>query len=277
VFANRTDAGVRLAARLSGLRGEDVVVLALPRGGVPVAFEVAKAMRAPLDVIIVRKLGVPSQRELGMGAIAEGGVRVLNSSVVQGASISDADIAAVEQREMAELQRRARELRGTRPPISLAGRVAVVIDDGIATGATARAACRAARAKGAARVILAVPVAPPAAAAALRGDADEVVCVESPEHLWAVGQWYRDFTQTTDAEVIALLRRVTEWSDAQTDAQADARTNAQTDAHGAHPDARADAANDNADAANDRADAHGDAANVQGSGDPGGSRSDTPP
>lgn len=213
VFANRTDAGVRLANRLRGLEGEDAVILALPRGGVPVAFEVAKALRAPLDVIIVRKLGVPFQRELGMGAIAEGGVRVLNDSVMQSASITDADIAAVEQRELAELQRRARELRGARSPVPLVGRIAVVVDDGIATGSTARAACRAARAKGAARVVLAVPVAPPSAAGALRGDADEVVCVESPEHLWAVGQWYRDFTQTTDAEVIDLLRRAEEWAD----------------------------------------------------------------
>jgi putative phosphoribosyl transferase len=243
VFANRTDAGVRLAERLSGLAGKDVVVLALPRGGVPVAFEVAKALRVPLDVIIVRKLGVPSQRELGMGAIAEGGVRVLNERVMQSASLSEADVAAVERRELAELQRRARELRGARPPIPLDGRIAVVVDDGIATGATARAACRAARAKGAARVILAVPVAPPSAAADLRGDADEVVCVESPEHLWAVGQWYRDFTQTTDAEVIDRLRRADEWA---ADRIAD-RTNDRT-AHRTD-DGATDRADDGADGA----------------------------
>jgi putative phosphoribosyl transferase len=211
VFVNRTDAGRRLADRLTGLRGDDVVVLALPRGGVPVAYEVARALGAPLDVIIVRKLGVPYQRELGMGAVAEGGVRVLNERVLRSASVTDADIAAVERAELAELHRRALELRGDRPPTPLAGRVAVVVDDGIATGSTARAACRAARAKGAARVILAVPVAPPSAVAALRSDADEVVCVDSPEHLWAVGQWYRDFTQTTDDEVIDLLHRASEW------------------------------------------------------------------
>ncbi len=207
VFANRSDAGTRLAERLSGLVGSNVVVLALPRGGVPVAFEVATALHAPLDVIIVRKLGVPSQPELAMGAIAEGGVRVLNDTVVRSSSVSQADIAAVERRELAALDRRARELRGERPPVPLVGRVAVVVDDGIATGSTARAACRAARAKGAALVVLAVPVAPPDAIVELRSDADEVVCVESPEHLWAVGQWYRDFTQTTDTEVVALLRR----------------------------------------------------------------------
>jgi putative phosphoribosyl transferase len=142
-----------------------------------------------------------------MGAIAEGGVRVLNDSVVRSSSVSQADIAAVERRELAALDRRARELRGERPPVPLVGRVAVVVDDGIATGSTARAACRAARAKGAALVVLAVPVAPPDALVDLQSDADEVVCVESPEHLWAVGQWYRNFTQTTDAEVVALLRR----------------------------------------------------------------------
>jgi putative phosphoribosyl transferase len=205
-FRNRSEAGRRLASRLEFLRGADVVVLALPRGGVPVAAEVARALAVPLDVILVRKLGVPAQPELGLGAIGESGARVINPEVVRYARVSEAEIAQVEQRERAELQRRARRFRGDAPHQPLAGRIAVIVDDGIATGSTARAACQVARALGAARVVLAVPVAPPAADRTLHGDADEVICLEMPERFLAIGEWYEDFAQTSDEEVVALLR-----------------------------------------------------------------------
>jgi putative phosphoribosyl transferase len=188
------------------LRGEDVVVLALPRGGVPVAAEVARALDAPLDVIVVRKLGVPVQPELGMGAIGEGDVRIINPEVVAITHVTDAEIAAVERRERVELVRRARRFRGDRPRTPLAGRTAIIIDDGIATGSTARAACQVARAQGAARVVLAVPVAPPSACTALTADADEVICLETPGHFLAIGEWYQDFSQTSDREVVSLLQ-----------------------------------------------------------------------
>ena len=206
-FTNRVDAGRRLAARLEYLRGEDLVVLGLPRGGVPVALEVAGALQAPLDVIVVRKLGVPFQPELGMGAIGEGGVRVLNAEVVRLAGVSSEDLAAVEQRERAELERQARRFRGDRLPVPITGKTVVVVDDGIATGSTARAACQVARAHGAVRVILAVPVAPPDWIDRLASDADEFACVDTPEPFFGVGQFYADFSQTTDDEVIACLER----------------------------------------------------------------------
>jgi putative phosphoribosyl transferase len=209
-FLDRTDAGRRLAQRTLHLRGENVVVLGLPRGGVPVAAEVARALRAPLDVIVVRKLGVPVQPELGMGAIGEGGVRIINPEVVAIAHVTDAEIAAVERRERAELERRARRFRGERRRTPLTGRTAIIIDDGIATGSTARAACQVARAQGAVRVVLAVPVAPPSACTALAADADEVICLETPGHFLAIGEWYQDFSQTSDAEVVSLLRRAAE-------------------------------------------------------------------
>jgi putative phosphoribosyl transferase len=206
-FLDRSDAGRRLANRVLHLRGEDVVVLALPRGGVPVAAEVAQALGAPLDVIVVRKLGVPVQPELGMGAIGEGDVRIINPEVVAIAHVTDAEIATVERRERAELDRRARRFRGDRPRTPLAGRTAVIIDDGIATGSTARAACEVARAQGATRVVLAVPVAPPSACSALAAAADEVICLETPAHFLAIGEWYQDFSQTSDREVVSLLQR----------------------------------------------------------------------
>lgn len=205
-FRDRSDAGRQLASRLLPLRGEDVVVLGLPRGGVAVAAEVARALRAPLDVILVRKLGVPSQPELGMGAIGEGDARVINADVVRYAQVSEADIRAVEQRERAELERRIKRFRGDVPPEPLAGRTAVLVDDGIATGSTARAASQVARAQGAARVVLAVPVAPPSASTTLAGDVDELVCLETPERFLAIGEWYDDFSQTRDEEVVSLLR-----------------------------------------------------------------------
>jgi putative phosphoribosyl transferase len=205
IFADRADAGRRLAARLQHLRGERAVVLGLPRGGVPVAFEVARALGAPLDVIVVRKLGIPFQPELGMGAVGEDGARVINDEVVRVAGVSGAELAAVEARERAELERRAKRYRDGRPRQPLAGLVAVVVDDGIATGSTARAACQIARAQGAARVVLAVPVAPRGWQARIGGDADELVCVHVPEPFFSIGQFYADFSQATDGEVAACL------------------------------------------------------------------------
>ncbi|WP_326590538.1 phosphoribosyltransferase family protein [Streptomyces sp. NBC_01294] len=205
LFTHRTDAGERLAEALRHLQGEDPVVLGLPRGGVPVAFQVARALGAPLDVIVVRKLGVPYHRELGFGAIGEGGVRVISEDIVRSSRVKQADLAAVEHAEEAELARQARRFRGDRPRAALDGRTVIVVDDGIATGATAAAACEVVRAQGAARVVLAVPVAPPDAVAWLRGEADEVVCLSTPRAFRAVGEWYQDFSQTPDEEVVSLL------------------------------------------------------------------------
>ena len=209
IFADRADAGRRLADRLRHLRGAPVVVLGLPRGGVPVAFEVARALGAPLDVIVVRKLGVPFQPELGMGAIGEDGVRVINPEVIRLARVSEKELGAAEARERAELDRRAARYRGGRPCQPLDGRAAVVVDDGIATGSTARAACQVARAHGAAQVVLAVPVAPPEWQDQAKGDADELVCVQTPELFSAIGQFYADFSPTTDDEVVSCLQRAT--------------------------------------------------------------------
>lgn len=208
MFVDRVDAGRRLAARLEHLRADDVVVVGLPRGGVPVAAEVAEHLGAPLDVIIVRKLGVPRQPELAMGAIGEGGVRVINDEVVRAVGVTTHDLAAVTAREGVELDRRAKRFRGERPPIPLDGRTVVVVDDGIATGSTARAACQIARAQGAVRVVLAVPVAPPNWTAGFRDDADELVCLSTPQRFFAIGEWYGDFSQTSDEEVAACLQPV---------------------------------------------------------------------
>ncbi|HEU5082441.1 MAG TPA: phosphoribosyltransferase family protein [Acidimicrobiales bacterium] len=206
-FADRTDAGRQLAHRLRHLAGEPVVVLGLPRGGVPVALEVAEALGAPLDVIVVRKLGVPFQPELGMGAIGEDDVRVINEEIVRLARVSPRELDEVEARERVELDRRAERFRGDRPRVPLAGRTAVIVDDGIATGSTARAACHVARALGAARIVLAVPVAPPDWTRRLGRDADELVAVETPDPFYAIGQFYRDFSQTSDEEVVDCLAR----------------------------------------------------------------------
>lgn len=208
VFDDRVDAGRQLAKRLESFRGQNIVVLGLPRGGVPVAFEVAKALAAPLDVLVVRKLGVPFQPELAFGAIGEGGeVRVINDAVVREAGLSRDDIDAVESEQRAELQRRSDRFRGGRGRISLTGRIAVIVDDGVATGATAKAACQVVRAQGASRVVLAVPIGPDDVVARFAGYADEVVCLHTPEFFFAVGQGYRHFTQTSDDEVVALLDR----------------------------------------------------------------------
>lgn len=207
LFADRADAGRSLASELAYLRGHDVVVLGLPRGGVPVAFEVARELDAPLDVIVVRKLGAPFQPELAMGAIGEGGIRILNHEVVRGAWIAPDEIAGVEQRERQELERQARQFRAGRARADLAGRTAVVVDDGVATGSTARAACGVAREQGAARVVFAAPVGAPNSAQALRGPCDEVVCLHTPAAFRSVGQWYADFSPVPDAVVTALLQR----------------------------------------------------------------------
>lgn len=204
VFADRVEAGRLLAQRLEHLRGQDVVVLGLPRGGVPVAFEVAEALGVPLDVIVVRKLGVPFQPELAMGAIGEGGARVLNASVLAHTRVTEEELRTVEARERAQLEERVSRLRKGRGRIDLNGRTAVIVDDGIATGSTARVACEVARHLGAARVILAVPVAPADTVADLPV-ADEVVCVSAPERFMAVGYHYRDFSPTSDEEVVVLL------------------------------------------------------------------------
>jgi putative phosphoribosyl transferase len=206
-FMDRLEAGRRLGERLRHLAPEDVVVLGLPRGGVPVAGQVARALAAPLDVCLVRKLGTPSQPELGMGAIGEDGVRVINDAVMRDARVTEAELVEVEQRERVELERRARRYRGGRRPAPLAGRTVVVVDDGIATGSTARAACRIVRARGAAHTVLAVPVAPRGWAGRLAGEAEELVCLDTPPDFFAIGQFYADFAQVDDEEVIASLER----------------------------------------------------------------------
>jgi putative phosphoribosyl transferase len=206
VFVDRADAGRQLGQRLHHLQGEDVVVLGLPRGGVRVAAEVAGALSAPLDVIVVRKLGVPSLPELAMGAIGEGDVRILLPETVRHAGVTPEALAAVERRERAELQRRAQRFRGERTRIPLTGRTAVVIDDGLATGSTARAACQVARAQGASRIVLAVPVAPFDWTRGLHDAADELIALLTPRALRAIGAWYTDFSQSTDEEVLACLR-----------------------------------------------------------------------
>jgi len=206
-YDDRTDAGRRLARRLEYLRGEDVVVLGLPRGGVPVAYEVAQGLDAPLDVLVVRKLGVPWQPELGFGAIGEQGVRVLNEDVLDETGLSLARQETVEQAERAELDRRVRHYRAGRVPVPLAGRTVVIVDDGLATGATAEAACRVVRNQGAARIILAVPVGPERTLPNLHAVADQVVCLQALRYFGSVGAWYHDFAQTSDTEVAALLAR----------------------------------------------------------------------
>jgi putative phosphoribosyl transferase len=207
IFTNRVDAGRRLATRLTHLRDRSTVVLGLPRGGVPVAGEVARALDAPLDVIVVRKLGVPSQPELGLGAIGEDGVRIINRRVVAATGVSEAEILTVQAREQAELERRARRYRGQRPRRPLDGKTAVIVDDGIATGATARAACQVARAHGARRVVLAVPVAPRGWEDQFGGDADELVAFATPDPFWAIGEFYADFSPTSDEEVVSCLEQ----------------------------------------------------------------------
>jgi putative phosphoribosyl transferase len=205
-FRDRSDAGRQLAARLGDLRGRsDVVVLALPRGGVPVGVEVARALGAPLEVFVVRKLGVPGHEELAMGAIASGGSRVLNEEVVGRLGISEAALDRVTAREAEEVGRRERLYRGERPPPDVARRTVVLVDDGLATGTTMRAAVAALRALGPERIVVAVPTGSPETCADLRESADDVVCLITPEPFLAVGFWYDDFGQMSDDEVRALL------------------------------------------------------------------------
>ncbi len=208
---DRSVAGQALAALLEPYRGRaDALVLALPRGGVPVAFEVAEALNLPLDLMLVRKLGVPGHKELAMGAIASGGVRVMNSELLQQLSIDQAAIERVAAEETEELQRRDRAYRGERPTPRLEGQQVILVDDGLATGATMQAAVQAVRQQRPARIIVAVPVAPPDTVARLREQVDELICPLMPDWFVAIGNWYRDFSQTSDQEVQALLRQAWE-------------------------------------------------------------------
>ena len=211
-YEDRRQAGLALASRLAARFADrdDIVVLALPRGGVPVAYQVAQALRAPLDIFLVRKLGLPGHPELAMGAIASGGVRVLNEDVVSWYGVPQAAIDQVARLEQVELERRERAYRDGEPPTPLVGRTVILVDDGLATGSTMKAAVEAVRAQGPARIIVAVPVGAPDTCREFAQVADEVVCAREPQPFVAVGQWYRDFSQTTDEEVRVLLRRRTQ-------------------------------------------------------------------
>jgi putative phosphoribosyl transferase len=208
-YADRHEAGHALGRELQRklTTRNDLLVLALPRGGVPVAYHVAEALAAPLDVFIVRKLGVPGHEELAMGAIASGGVRVLNEDVLRHVPVPPAKIDEVAAREGRELERREKSYRGSRPPLSVKGKTVIVVDDGLATGSTMRAAVRALKAMGPAAVMVAVPVAARQTCEEFRREVDDIVCLRTPEPFDAVGLWYRDFSQTEDAEVHELLDR----------------------------------------------------------------------
>jgi len=208
-FVDRRQAGRALATALAGYKDRRPVVLALPRGGVPVAAEIAAALDAPLDLVLVRKIGVPGHRELAMGAVSDGGLAavVRNEEVIGLAGIDEAAFNAARDRELVEIERRRRCYLGDRPPTDIAGRLAIVVDDGIATGATTRAALRAVRARKPDKVILAVPVAPAEAVASLRAEVDDLICLEMPEHFYAIGVHYDDFAQVSDDEVCRLLAR----------------------------------------------------------------------
>jgi putative phosphoribosyl transferase len=204
-FADRRDAGRRLAARLLPLTGEDPVVVGLPRGGVPVAAEVASALGAPLEILAVRKLGAPHNPEYGIGAIAEDGTRVFDPKALAVLGIDGETLEAIVARETAELRRRVAAYRGDRPPLSFERRTVIVVDDGVATGVTDTAALRAIRRQQPRRLVLAVPVCPPDSARRLEREADEVICLAVPAQLYGVGQWYRDFSQVTDEQVISAM------------------------------------------------------------------------
>src|SRR5437868_11188902 len=208
IYRDRIDAGKQLAARLADYADrDDLLVLALPRGGVPVAYEVAKALRAPMDIFLVRKLGVPGHEELAMGAISTGGVRVLNDDVVDYLRIPGEVIDAVAAGELKELERRERAYRGDRPEPDVRGKTVILIDDGLATGSTMRAAAAALRQQNPARIVVAVPVSAPQTCDEYRMGVDEIICAKTQEPFFGVGQWYRDFSQTTDEEVRELLER----------------------------------------------------------------------
>jgi putative phosphoribosyl transferase len=209
-FRNRRESGQLLARKLGRYaRRPDIIVLALPRGGVPVAYEVARALRAPLDVFLVRKLGVPGQEELAMGAIATGGIRVLNEDVVRELKIPPRVIDSVAAKEAQELERRERLYRGERPAPDVNGRTVILVDDGLATGSSMRAAVAALRQKNPRRIVVAVPIAAAATCRELESEVDEIVCYETPEPFYSVGLWYEDFSQTTDEEIRQLLERST--------------------------------------------------------------------
>jgi putative phosphoribosyl transferase len=211
MFLDRVDAGRQLAQRLTQYAGrDDVIVLGIPRGGVPVAFEVAQALHAPLDILLVRKLGTPGEKELAMGAIASGGVRILNESVIRDLGISDAELQAVLAEQETELKRREELFRGVRRPVSVQGKIAIVVDDGIATGSSMLAAIEALRSLQPKKVVVATPVAPPHAEARMKAAADEFVCVSTPEWFFAIGEFYGSFPQTEDDEVRDLLNRAAE-------------------------------------------------------------------
>ena len=210
IFQDRADAGYRLANALRAYANrEDVVVLGIPRGGVPVALEVAKALRVPLDIFLSRKLGVPGQEELAFGAIASGGVRVLDQEIIEGVGISKEQIEQITDKVRKELERRERVYRGSRPPMRLEGQTVLLVDDGIATGSSMRAAISALRQVKPARVVVAVPVAPQSTCKRLRSEVDELVCLQAPKHFYAIGQFYEDFSQISDDEVTQLLRLAT--------------------------------------------------------------------
>lgn len=214
VFEDRFDAGRQLAGKLMEtldcVSREDALVLALPRGGVAVAYEVARVLEAPLDVIVARKVGAPMQQELGIGAVAPGGVRIIDDRLARRLGISEADIDPIVERETAEMERRQQLYRGDAPAIALAGRTVILVDDGLATGISARAACRSIRGQKPRRLILAVPVCAPQSVESMRGEADEIVCVLAPQDFSAVGAWYHDFDQTSDEQVLDLLARTRE-------------------------------------------------------------------
>ena len=207
-FPDRTQAGMALAERLAQDGGwQDALVLALPRGGVPVAFEVAQRLALELDILVVRKLGTPGNRELAMGAIASGGVRVMNEDIVRYVHVSKAEIDGTVAQEIHELQRRERAYRGDRAPPAIVGRAVILVDDGLATGATMRAAVQAARQLGASSITVAVPVAAPDSVTQLEPLADRIVCLHLPHDLYAIGRWYENFDQTPDRQVVDLLQR----------------------------------------------------------------------
>jgi predicted phosphoribosyltransferase len=212
LFQDRSEAGRLLAAKLRKFANRpDVVVLALPRGGVPVGFEVAKALNVPLDVFVVRELGVPGHEELAMGAIASGGARVLNQDVVRGLGIPEYMIDAVAAKEEQELGRREREYRNGRPPIDVRGRTVILVDDGLATGSSMRVAAAALRQRNPAQIIVAVPVASPDTCNEFETEVDQIICAATPEPFVAVGRWYRNFSQTSDEEVRELLRQAADF------------------------------------------------------------------
>jgi len=206
-FRDREDAGRRLAERLAGYRGESPMVFALPRGGVPVGCEIAHALEAPLDIFIARKLGAPGREEFGIGAVAQGGVRVLNERAVEALEIPEEYIERVAKQETEEIERRLLILRGDRPQPEVEGRTAILVDDGLATGVTARAAVEALRRRNPGRLVLAVPVCAARSVEVLRPEVDELVCLEAPSNLMAISLWYQDFYQVEDEQVVELLER----------------------------------------------------------------------